>query len=65
MLDVAFWAFQDLIQNGSNSPYRDWFDGIDFSQRSPLNDPFTYQPWEGALFIGQNSTPLIQHFANI
>ena len=43
----GFWAFQDLIQNGADSAYRDWFDGIDFSQRSPLNDPFNYQPWEG------------------
>lgn len=43
----GFWAFQDLINKGTDSAYRDWFDGIDFSQRSPLNDPFNYQPWEG------------------
>ncbi len=63
----GFWAFQDLIQNGSNSPYRDWFDGIDFSQRSPLNDPFTYQPWEGhysLVKLNTSNSALRQHLVN-
>ena len=43
-----FWAFRDVLQNGQNSPYCDWFRGLDFSgPRSPLGDPFTYQPWSG------------------
>jgi len=35
-----FPQFKDLIENGQNSPYRDWFKGISF-------DPFTYDCWEG------------------
>ena len=40
-----FGPFQDLVRNGSNSPFRDWFSGIDFSKRSPYGDPFTYNGW--------------------
>ena len=42
-----FWAFRDVQQNGSASPYRDWFEGVQFDTRSPLGDDFSYQPWEG------------------
>jgi glycosidase len=42
-----FPAFLDLQQVGQRSMYRDWFYGIDFSQSSPLGDPFTYYAWEG------------------
>ena len=42
-----FWAFRDLLQNGENSAYRHWFSGVDFSQRSPYNDPFAYDGWAG------------------
>jgi cyclomaltodextrinase len=42
-----FPAFQDLQQQGQNSPYRDWFSGLDFSKSSPLGDPFTYDTWAG------------------
>ncbi|WP_169974471.1 alpha-amylase family glycosyl hydrolase [Tautonia rosea] len=42
-----FWAFRDLQQQGEQSAYRDWFSGVNFSQRSPLGDPFSYDAWEG------------------
>ncbi|NTV64720.1 MAG: alpha-amylase, partial [Oscillochloris sp.] len=42
-----FWAFRDLQANGPDSPYRDWFVGVDFSQRSPYGDPFSYAAWDG------------------
>ncbi len=42
-----FWAFRDLYTNGEASPYRDWFVDLDFSQRSPYNDPFSYAGWHG------------------
>lgn len=42
-----FWAFRDLQVNGEQSPYRDWFSGIHFGQRSPLGDPFSYDAWHG------------------
>lgn len=42
-----FWAFRDVLQNGQNSAFCDWFEDINFSQRSPYNDPFSYAAWSG------------------
>jgi glycosidase len=42
-----FWAFRDVIQRGEQSPYRDWFQNLNFNGRSPYNDPFTYEGWAG------------------
>ncbi len=43
------FAFRDLKEHGESSEFRDWFVGIDFSQRSPAGDPFTYHGWNGVL----------------
>ncbi len=42
-----FPAFQDLLERGADSPYRDWFVNVDFGQRSPLGDAFSYYAYEG------------------
>jgi glycosidase len=42
-----FWAFRDLRQNGEASRFRDWFQGVDFSARSPFGDAFRYEGWNG------------------
>ncbi len=42
-----FATFRDLQERGEASPYRDWFAGVDFSQSSPLGDPFAYESWNG------------------
>ncbi len=42
-----FWAFKDLLEKGEESPYRDWFEGVNFKYQSPYGDPFTYNAWEG------------------
>ncbi len=42
-----FPAFLDVQQMGKNSIYRDWFSGLDFSQTTPLGDPFSYDTWAG------------------
>lgn len=42
-----FFAFQDLLSKGEESPYRDWYKGVNFGQRSPLGDPFSYSAWHG------------------
>ena len=42
-----FWAFRDVLQNRENSPYRNWFKGLNFGGRSPYGDPFTYESWSG------------------
>ena len=41
-----FWAFQDVIQHGQASAYRDWYH-LDFSRGSSLGDPFFYEGWAG------------------
>lgn len=41
-----FWAFRDVLKNGKNSWYCHWFDGLNFAQRSPFGDPFTYKTWK-------------------
>lgn len=42
-----FWAFQDVMQKGQQSPYCSWFSGLRFNARSPYGDPFCYDAWEG------------------
>jgi glycosidase len=42
-----FWAFRDVLANGANSAYRDWFAGLRFDGRSPFGDPFVYEGWAG------------------
>jgi glycosidase len=43
----GFWAFQDLLKNGRNSNYINWFHGVNFDRTSPLGDPFDYETWQG------------------
>lgn len=42
----GFFAFQDVIRNRENSPYKDWFH-IDFNGNSNYNDGLWYEGWEG------------------
>ena len=42
----GFWAFQDVIRNRENSPYRYWFN-ISFDGNTEYNDGFWYEGWEG------------------
>ncbi len=42
-----FWAFRDVLERGEQSAYCDWFQGLDFQKRSPYNDPFAYEGWNG------------------
>ena len=41
----SFPAFQDVQKHQSHSRFKDWFEGINFSEKSPLNDPFSYKGW--------------------
>ncbi|MCD7737544.1 MAG: cyclomaltodextrinase [Lachnospiraceae bacterium] len=43
----GFWAFQDVLRNRENSPYKDWFYRIDFGGNSNYNDGLWYEGWEG------------------
>lgn len=42
-----FFAFRSLRQQGKDSPYCDWFEGLRFDRRSPQGDPFSYEGWKG------------------
>ena len=42
-----FFAFKDLLRNGQNSGFFNWFSGIDFSRQSPFGDAFAYEGWNG------------------
>jgi glycosidase len=42
-----FFAFKDIQQNGSHSRYKDWYRGINFNSKSPYNDNFSYEGWNG------------------
>jgi glycosidase len=42
-----FWAFRDVLSNGAGSRYCGWFQNLQFNDRSPLGDPFTYEGWNG------------------
>jgi glycosidase len=43
----GFWAFQDVIKDGQNSKYRDWFSNLRFDKTSPYGDNFSYESWNG------------------
>ncbi len=45
-----FWAFQDVLKNGKNSPYAGWFDVTSW-------EPFTYIGWDGP----NGSLPRLKH----
>ena len=44
-----FFAFRDLRQHQQQSMFKEWFHGVNFQQRSPFNDPFSYEGWNGHL----------------
>ncbi|MDR1360489.1 MAG: alpha-glucosidase C-terminal domain-containing protein [Deltaproteobacteria bacterium] len=42
----SFFAFRDVLEKGRQSRFVDWF-SLSFDARSPLGDPFSYEPWRG------------------
>lgn len=42
-----FWAFRDVLEKGSESQYVSWFKNMSFQGKSPMNDPFSYEGWNG------------------
>ncbi len=41
----GFFAFRDIQEKGADSPYRNWYQGVDFGGRSFLGDSFSYSCW--------------------
>jgi len=59
-----FWAFRDVLAHGERSVYCPWFAGLNFNDRSPWNDPFTYAGWKGhydLVKLNLNHPPVRQH----
>ncbi len=42
-----FFAFRDIQEKRDQSPYRDWYKGINFGWGSPMGDSFSYEAWQG------------------
>lgn len=42
-----FFAFRDIQEKKWDSPYKDWYRGVDFSWQSPFKDAFGYEAWQG------------------
>lgn len=42
-----FFAFKDIQKKRWDSPYKDWYKGINFNGNSPYNDGFGYEAWQG------------------
>jgi len=44
---VQFWAFQDIIRNGENSKYKDWYRINSFDDPTTSFNEFDYEGWWG------------------
>lgn len=44
---IPFWAFQDVLENGLNSEFVDWFEILDFDDKSSIENEFNYEGWAG------------------
>ena len=42
-----FFAFRDLREKREQSPYRDWYCGVNFWGNNSYNDGFSYETWGG------------------
>lgn len=42
-----FFAFQDIIRNREQSPYKDWYCNVNFRGNTEYNDGFSYDNWGG------------------
>ena len=40
-----FFAFQDILKNRENSPYKDWYCNVNFGGNNSYNDGFSYENW--------------------
>lgn len=42
-----FFAFRDIQEKRDQSPYKDWYKGVNFGWGSPMGDSFGYEAWQG------------------
>ena len=41
-----FFAFKDIQEKRWDSPYKDWYKGVNFDWQSPCGDSFGYEAWQ-------------------
>ena len=41
-----FFAFKDIQEKRRDSPYKDWYKGVNFDWQSPCGDSFGYEAWQ-------------------
>jgi glycosidase len=44
---VRFWAWQDILKNGAQSPYKDWYEIEQFDDPATPQNEFKYRGWAG------------------
>ena len=44
---LEFFAFKDIQEKRRDSPYKDWYKGVNFDWQSPCGDSFGYEAWQG------------------
>ncbi len=42
---TTFWAWQDILKNQNNSPYKNWFDILSFDKPNTIDNEFKYNGW--------------------
>ncbi len=52
---IQFWAFQDIVRNGKESKYKDWYQIKSFDNPSTEKNEFDYQGWWNARSLPQFS----------
>jgi len=59
-----FWAFRDIQKNHDSSDFIEWFSGINFYEKSPYGDNFSYNGWEGhydLVKLNLGNTDVVNH----
>ena len=50
---IQFWAFQDIIKNGKNSNYKEWYQVKSYDDPSTPENEFDYQGWANVKSLPQ------------
>src|SRR3990170_80454 len=48
---IQFWAFQDILEKGENSAYKDWYIVKSFDDPTTIQNEFDYKGWWGTKFL--------------
>lgn len=48
---TQFWAWQDILKNQGQSPYRDWYNITRFDDPSTPGNEFEYEGWMGVKYM--------------